>query len=69
MSATDTRLQYQKVVGGSLDSINRIAENNRPAELQDYIEWLESIASCYFLTPKVKAKFEKALNETRQQIK
>ena len=68
MSATDTRLQYQKVVGGSLDSINRIAENNRH-EVQDYIEWLESIASCYFLTPKVKAKFEKALNETRQQIK
>jgi len=40
MTKTDVQLRYQQVVGGSLDAIKHITENNnRP--LQNYIDWLE----------------------------
>jgi len=40
MTKTELRLEYQKVTGDSLDSINRKAECGDP----DYIQWLEEIA-------------------------
>ena len=40
MSKMDIRLDYQRVTGDCLDTIQKLADNNDP-ETQSYIDWLE----------------------------
>jgi hypothetical protein len=68
MTKTDLRLEYGKETGHQLETINTVADHNDP-ETKEYLDWLESIALCYFLAGKVHKKFTKALDDADIEIK
>lgn len=53
-------------VAAYCSSCNETAEavTELPELLEQYIEWLESMAICYFLSGDVKKKFDKAIEHT-----